>query len=125
MIASYAIVRYVIVKPLKHLRDVSDEISHGNMEARAEIHTADEFEELGMAFNKMVRHLVTTQEELKHTNTALDVKVDELAQTNMRLYEMNRLKSDFLATMSHELRTPLNSIIGFSRSARFHQIAGR
>ncbi len=32
----------------------------------------------------------------------------------MRLYEMNRLKSDFMATMSHELRTPLNSIIGFS-----------
>jgi signal transduction histidine kinase len=28
--------------------------------------------------------------------------------------EMNRLKSQFLATMSHELRTPLNSIIGFS-----------
>jgi len=32
----------------------------------------------------------------------------------MALFEMNRLKSDFLATMSHELRTPLNSIIGFS-----------
>ena len=32
----------------------------------------------------------------------------------MRLYEMNRLKSDFLATVSHELRTPLNSILGFS-----------
>jgi two-component system, NarL family, sensor histidine kinase BarA len=114
MIASYVIVRYVIVKPLKHLRDVSDEISRGNMEARAEIHTADEFEEVGVAFNKMVRHLVNTQDELKHTNAALDTKVDELAQTNMRLYEMNRLKSDFLATMSHELRTPLNSIIGFS-----------
>jgi signal transduction histidine kinase len=40
--------------------------------------------------------------------------VDELAQANMALFEMNRLKSDFLATMSHELRTPLNSIIGFS-----------
>ncbi|HTQ40120.1 MAG TPA: HAMP domain-containing sensor histidine kinase [Pirellulales bacterium] len=114
MCAAYAIVRYVIVKPLKHLRDISDEIARGNMEARAEIHTADEFEELGMAFNKMVRHLVSTQEEIKHANAALDVKVDELAQTNMRLYEMNRLKSDFLATMSHELRTPLNSIIGFS-----------
>jgi two-component system sensor histidine kinase BarA len=114
MIASYVIVRYVIVKPLKHLRDISDEISRGNMEARAEIHTADEFEELGMAFNKMVRHLVTTQDELKNANSELDGKVDELAQLNMRLYEMNRLKSDFLATMSHELRTPLNSIIGFS-----------
>jgi signal transduction histidine kinase len=32
----------------------------------------------------------------------------------MRLYELNLLKSDFLATMSHELRTPLNSILGFS-----------
>ncbi len=114
MIASYVIVRYVIVKPLKHLRDTSDEISRGNMEARAEIHTADEFEDVAVAFNKMVRHLVSTQAELKTTNAELDGKVDELAQANMRLYEMNRLKSDFLATMSHELRTPLNSIIGFS-----------
>src|SRR5262249_11606998 len=114
MAASYVIVRYVIVKPLKHLRDISDEISRGNMEARADIHTADEFEELGTAFNKMVRHLVPTQDELKQANTSLDGKVDELAQLNMQLYEMNRLKSDFLATMSHELRTPLNSIIGFS-----------
>jgi signal transduction histidine kinase len=40
--------------------------------------------------------------------------VDELAQANMQLYDMNRLKSDFLASVSHELRTPLNSIIGFS-----------
>jgi two-component system, NarL family, sensor histidine kinase BarA len=32
----------------------------------------------------------------------------------MRLYDMNKLKSDFLATVSHELRTPLNSILGFS-----------
>ena len=114
MVACYLIVRYVIVKPLKHLRDTSEEIARGNMEARAEIHTADEFEDVAVAFNKMVRHLVTTQDELKHTNAELDVKVDELAQTNMRLYEMNRLKSDFMATMSHELRTPLNSIIGFS-----------
>ena len=114
MMASYVIVRYVIVKPLKHLRNVSDEVSRGNIEARAEIHTADEFEELGVAFNRMLRHLVDVQDELRQVNTNLDTKVDELAQANMRLYELNRLKSDFLATMSHELRTPLNSIIGFS-----------
>ncbi len=114
MIASWAIVKYVIVKPLKHLRDVSDAISRGNMEMRADIQTADEFEELGIAFNRMLRHLMAVQQELREVNADLDGKVDQLAQANMRLFEANRLKGDFLATMSHELRTPLNSIIGFS-----------
>jgi signal transduction histidine kinase len=40
--------------------------------------------------------------------------VDELARVNLRLYELNNIKNEFLATMSHELRTPLNSILGFS-----------
>ncbi len=114
MIASYVIVRYVIVKPLRHLRDVSDAISQGNISLRAEIHTGDEFESLAVAFNRMLRHLVAIQKELQQVNADLDGKVDELAQVNMRLYELNTIKSDFLATMSHELRTPLNSILGFS-----------
>lgn len=114
MVALYVIVKYVIVKPLQHLRDVSEEISKGNTALRADIHTNDEFEELAHAFNRMLRHLIEAQSELRNLNENLDAKVDELAQLNMRLYDMNRLKSDFLANMSHELRTPLNSIIGFS-----------
>jgi signal transduction histidine kinase len=114
IVASYIIVRYVIVKPLRHLRDVSDAISRGNTTLRADIKTGDEFEELSVAFNRMLRHLTDAQAELRQANVNLDGKVDELAQANMRLYELNMLKSDFLATMSHELRTPLNSILGFS-----------
>ncbi|KAA3607215.1 MAG: PAS domain S-box protein [Planctomycetota bacterium] len=38
----------------------------------------------------------------------------ELQESNLRLQELDRLKSMFIASMSHELRTPLNSIIGFS-----------
>jgi two-component system sensor histidine kinase BarA len=114
IIALWVIVRYVVVKPLNHLRDVSDAVSRGHLEQRAEIHTGDEFEYLANSFNKMLRHLVDTQAEIRCINKDLDAKVDELAQLNMRLYEMNRMKGDFLATMTHELRTPLNSIIGFS-----------
>jgi len=114
MIALYVIVRYVIVKPLKHLTEVSDHISQGDTSLRAEINTRDEFEDLATSFNRMVVHLTDAQRELEEANEALDAKVDELAQANMQLYDMNRLKSEFLANMSHELRTPLNSIIGFS-----------
>lgn len=114
MLALYLVVRYVIVKPLRHLRDVSDSVRAGDVSQRALIHTGDEFEQLGAAFNRMLRQLLRQQDELREVNGELDIKVDEMAQANMRLFEMNQLKSDFLATISHELRTPLNSIIGFS-----------
>ena len=114
MVALYAVVRYVIVKPLNHLRDISDEISRGNYDLRANIQTRDEFEDLAASFNRMLRHMIDTQAELRNVNNDLDGKVDELAQANMQLHEMNRVKSDFLSSMSHELRTPLNSIIGFA-----------
>lgn len=114
MAAAWAIVRYVIVKPVLHLKDVSDEIARGTLDLRADIRTGDEFEELSHAFNRMLRHLITMQDEMKEVNTEIEGKVDELARVNLRLYETNKLKDEFLATMSHELRTPLNSILGFS-----------
>src|SRR5262245_27565797 len=114
MAGSWIIVRYVIVKPVKHLKEVSDAISAAELNVRSEIQTGDEFEDLSHAFNRMLRNLVSMQDQYRKVNSDLDRKVDELAQANMALYESNRLKSDFLATMSHELRTPLNSILGFS-----------
>ncbi len=108
------VLRRLVLKPLQHLRDVSDEISRGNTDLRVNIDTGDEFNQLGDAFNRMLRHMTEGQDKLQTLNSELDVRVDQLAQANLHLFEANRLKSDFLANMSHELRTPLNSIIGFS-----------
>jgi signal transduction histidine kinase len=114
MVGSWIIVRYIIVKPVTHLKEVSDAISAGELNVRSEIQTGDEFEDLSHAFNRMLRHLVSMQDQWRKVNADLDRKVDELAQSNLALFETNKLKGDFLATMSHELRTPLNSILGFS-----------
>jgi signal transduction histidine kinase len=44
----------------------------------------------------------------------LQQKNARLAQAVERLQELDKIKSNFLATVSHELRTPLTSVIGYS-----------
>ena len=111
---SFAVIRYVVVKPVKHLKAVADAIAAGELNVRSEIQTGDEFEDLSDAFNRMLRNLTSTQARNRELIFDLDGKVDQLARANMALYESDRLKGDFLSTISHELRTPLTSIIGFS-----------
>lgn len=114
VLAIWMVVRYIVAKPIQHLRETSDQIAKGKLDVRANLSTGDEFEALASSFNKMVRNILEAQEKLLATNEMLDRRADEQAQLNMKLMEMNQIKSEFLANMSHELRTPLNSIIGFS-----------
>jgi PAS domain S-box-containing protein len=69
---------------------------------------------LEVLVKERTRELEAAREALTNNVEELKQRSEELEQANIRLKEVDRLKSMFIASMSHELRTPLNSIIGFT-----------
>jgi signal transduction histidine kinase len=114
IVVFYVITQKWILSPVRDLKSVAEKVTTGDLAIRSGIATGDEFEDLSDAFNDMLIHLEASQGELQMINRSLDVKLGELGERNVALYESNKLKSEFLANVTHELRTPLFAIIGFA-----------
>ncbi|MBC8202834.1 MAG: HAMP domain-containing histidine kinase [Planctomycetes bacterium] len=114
LLAFHLILTRLVFSPVRKLRRVSERVQTGDLRARSQLATGDEFEELAIAFNEMLDQMESDRDKLNLLNESLDLKVEELASDNVGLFESGRLKNEFLANVSHELRTPLNSIIGFA-----------
>ena len=112
--AFWFITTRLILSPVRVLRGYAEKVSGGDLNIRSDINTGDEFEQLSDMFNAMLDNVRSTQDRLTSANKSLDLKLGELAESNVALYEANQIKGEFLANVSHELRTPLNSIIGFA-----------
>jgi PAS domain S-box-containing protein len=65
-------ITWLIMRPLTSLQKTARNILAGDLEARANIHSRDEIQEVGEAFNKVVSRLVQSFEHLRARSQALE-----------------------------------------------------
>lgn len=107
-----------ISKPIILLANASEKVAQGDLSTSVNIKSSNEIGVLAYSFNQMIVSLRKSSHELQQWGQKLEEQVakrtKELENANLKLQDLDLLKSMFIASMSHELRTPLNSIIGFT-----------
>jgi signal transduction histidine kinase/CheY-like chemotaxis protein len=122
-----------LLRPVKELAEVCRRVYLGDLNVQAPKDVYGEVGFLCRQFNTMVLRIrglrqkdEQRRQELEQLNAnlekmvrvrthALERKTKKLESANIRLKELDELKSAFLSSVSHELRTPLTSIMGFAK----------
>ena len=93
-----------LTHPLFELQNAVKTMAGSNYSVRVPVRSRDEVGALSSAFNSMAEEL--------------EKEVHELEDKNIRLAELQDMRSEFVANVSHELKTPLTSIRGFVDTLR-------
>ena len=116
-----------LLQPLVELKKASDKIAQGDFSVRVPVRTKDVIGELALAFNNMAEqngdftgHLLekirAATADFNSTYKKLQEKTVQFEESNKKLIELDKLKSEFVSMVSHEMRTPLSGIIGFAQT---------
>lgn len=96
-----------ITDPITRLTLTIRQVGQGSIGEQVAVESDDEMGELANDFNQMSFHL-------KENMEALSDSYEKLYQANLRLRELDKLKSQFIANVSHELKSPLTAVVGYT-----------
>ncbi len=88
---------------IKKLASASDQVAHGNLDARVEIRSQDELRELADAFNFMAVALKKRDEKVREFTTRRIMESERLAHIGQ-----------LAAGVAHEINNPLTGIVTYS-----------
>lgn len=95
-----------ITRRLSRLVRGARSLAKGNFQEKISLAGADEIQELASEFNLMGSQLAKLYGQVHE-------QADTLAQANLELLELDRIKKHFFSLVSHELRSPLTTIKGY------------
>jgi len=95
-----------ISRPIIKLRDVTNEVSKGNLGMKVDIQKSggDELKQLSSSLENMRQTILARTEEVSRVNEELKLK--------------DKLKDEFINVAAHELRTPIQPILGLCEILR-------
>lgn len=94
-----------LVRPIKKLSEVVDQLSQRLYDTRTEETASGEVGQLQVGVNKLANELQKAEKVQQHY-------VKDLIRAREASESANKAKSEFLAVMTHELRTPMNGVLG-------------